>query len=383
MLLLPTTVFAQASIYKLPSNKSAIGLGYTGSNGFHTLLMNLDYGFTDNVKGSAITALSFQEDVNEYLYVSELLQLVYIDSIASTGLDYFLIAGVAGTYLIESQTSSSLNNFNTDSGIRNYYQDEPDIDLGSGLQTFTVAGGGGISTKYGPFNPFVSYSYNYIMYLDIGNASTSIFGAGIEFDLSRKISLIGRLNSRLTADGFHSPTYEFAINFHSAKKVEETRVETPPTTVSVKKVEEARVETPPTSLPDKKVEEPKVETPQIPVSYRYKKNDILLVKVKNYIYFAKVSDDTITTAKEVPVQFFIREINLIAGNNVVLNAVQAKWEKPKDGWGSQKVTIEYYDGTEWKTVSDVLVFEDFYLLPESVQGERRIGIDKIRIPTPQ
>ena len=63
-----------------------------------------------------------------------------------------------------------------------------------------------------------------------------------------------------------------------------------------------------------------------------------------------------------------------------MNEVQTKREKPENGWGSHKATIQYYDGTEWKTVSDVLVFEDFYLLPESVQGERRIGLDKIRIP---
>ncbi len=127
-------------------------------------------------------------------------------------------------------------------------------------------------------------------------------------------------------------------------------------------------------------ESPTEKPPAPKVSYRFKKNDTLLVKVKDHIYFAKVVENTKTTAKEVLVKFFIDEVALIAGNRVLLNAIQDKREKPKNGWGNQKVVIEYYDGSEWKLTFDVLVFEDFYLLPESIEGERKIGLDKVRIP---
>lgn len=127
-------------------------------------------------------------------------------------------------------------------------------------------------------------------------------------------------------------------------------------------------------------ESPTEKPPAPKVSYRFKKNDTLLVKVKDHIYFAKVVENTKTTAKEVLVKFFIDEVTLIAGNRVLLNAIQDKREKPKNGWGNQKVVIEYYDGAEWKLTFDVLVFEDFYLLPESVGVERKIGLDKVRIP---
>ena len=181
---------------------------------------------------------------------------------------------------------------------------------------------------------------------------------------------------------FQDPFFEIGINFGLGKKTKQPRVETPITPRLDKKVEQPPVETPTTPGLVKKVEQPPVETPTTPGAYRFKKNDTLLIKVKDYLYFAKVTEDTKTTAKDVPVQFFINDINLIAGDRVLLNTVHAKREKPKDGWGSQKVTIEYYDGTAWKKMSGVLVFEDFYLLPETVSGERRVGLDKIRIPNP-
>lgn len=131
----------------------------------------------------------------------------------------------------------------------------------------------------------------------------------------------------------------------------------------------------PTTPPEKPPQKP----PAPVEKNRYEKGDILLVTGKDYAYFAEVTAGTKLSANEVPVQFFVKDIRKTLGNKVSLKAIRGKREKPKEGWGSQKVLLQYFDGNKWVAARDVIVFEDFYLLPESVEGDRRVPLSKVRI----
>ena len=387
---LPIVVYAQLDINKLQDGKRGFGFGYRplpdfiGDLTLHNILITGDHGFTENIKGSGQVTISFLEENQDQMLLGLRNQIMHVDSMKSPGIDvgnldygYFLLGGIDIVYAYVTESVGEVDS--------DFY----------GLNLFA---GGGLYASFGTLKPFVLYNFNHSRVFEAFGGEIEnwhLFSGGIHFNLSDSVSLMGRV---LTDKEFDDYAFEIGINFGSGKKTRQYPIETPTTTFPVGKVEQPTVEKPTTPVTEKKVEPPKVEPPTIvteekteqpkvvspttPASFRYKKDDTLLVKVKDYLYFAKVTENTITTAKEVPVEFFINEINIITGKSVTLNAVHAKREKPEDGWGSHKVTIEYYDGTEWKTVSDVLVFEDFYLLPESVTGERRIGLDKIRIPNP-
>lgn len=382
---LPIVVYAQLDINKLQSGKRVFGLGYRQHPDFlwtftqHNILITGDHGFTENIKGTGQVTISFLENVSDVFWFDSRYQIMHIDSLTSSGsgvgssdYGYFLLGGIDIGYQYVSEPYQYVFFVPDYEYIEIVFSDSEFVGLG-------LFAGGGLYVSFGPLKPFVLYNfYHARAFEDFGGGSINghIFSGGAHLNLSDNISLLGRA---VTSHEFDEVVFEFGINFGWGKTAQQpTAVETPPPFVSDEKVEHRRVAPPLPSVTDKKP----VETPPTPASYRFKKNDTLLVKVKDYLYFAKVAEDTKTSAKEVPVEFFIHEINIIAGNRVLLNAVQAKREKPKDGWGSHKVTIEYYDGTAWETVSDVFVFEDFYLLPESVPGERRIGLDKIRIPNP-
>ena len=106
--------------------------------------------------------------------------------------------------------------------------------------------------------------------------------------------------------------------------------------------------------------------------YLYSRGKILRVADEDYGYFAKVTADTHLNASEVFVQFFAKEIGEKLGNKVSINAVITKREKPENGWGTQKVLLQYFNGKTWIFSKDVTVFEYHYLLPESVNSERKM-----------
>lgn len=114
--------------------------------------------------------------------------------------------------------------------------------------------------------------------------------------------------------------------------------------------------------------------------YLYTRGEILLIKDDAYGYFAEVMKDTQLNDTEVSVRFFTKEITKRLGDKISINTVITKREKPENGWGTQKVLLQYFDGKTWILSKDVTVFEDHYLIPESVNSERKIPFDKIRIP---
>ncbi len=115
--------------------------------------------------------------------------------------------------------------------------------------------------------------------------------------------------------------------------------------------------------------------------YLYTRGEILLIEDGDYRYFAEVTKDTQLNNAEISVRFFTKEIRKKLGDKISINAVVTKREKPENGWGTQKVLLQYFDGKTWILSKDATVFEDHYLLPESVNSERKISLNKVRIPT--
>ena len=122
------------------------------------------------------------------------------------------------------------------------------------------------------------------------------------------------------------------------------------------------------------------EPPPEPEKNRYQRGDIVLIANKGYSYLAEVTTDTKMSDTEVSVQLFAEDLRQEIGDKVSINSVVTKREKPKDGWGSQKILLQYFDGQQWVLSMDATVFEDHYLLPESIMGERKVPLSKVRIP---
>ena len=116
------------------------------------------------------------------------------------------------------------------------------------------------------------------------------------------------------------------------------------------------------------------------VKFLYSTGEILLIKADDYGYFAEVTKDTQLNDSEVFVQFFAKNIAKKLGDKIPINAVVTKREKPENGWGTQKVLLEYFDGKAWNFSKDVTEFQDHYLLPKSKNNERKIPLHKVRVP---
>ncbi len=112
----------------------------------------------------------------------------------------------------------------------------------------------------------------------------------------------------------------------------------------------------------------------------YTRGEILLIEDGAYGYFAEVMKDTQLNDSEVTVRFFVKEIAKKLGDKISINAVVTKREKPENGWGTQKDLLQYFNGKTWILSKDASVFEDHYLLPKSVNSERKIFLNKVRIP---
>ena len=121
-------------------------------------------------------------------------------------------------------------------------------------------------------------------------------------------------------------------------------------------------------------------TPDEEDKYLYTRGEILLIEDGAYGYFAEVTKDTQLNDSEVSVRFFVKEIAKKLGDKISINAVATKREKPENGWGTEKVLLQYFDGETWILSRDGTAFEDHYLLPESVNSERKIPLNKVRIP---
>ena len=113
---------------------------------------------------------------------------------------------------------------------------------------------------------------------------------------------------------------------------------------------------------------------------RYKTDTVILVTSGDYRYLARVTNDTPPEAEQVPVHVFTESIREKIGDTVPLTSVVALREEPPDGWGTQPIALEYFNGETWEFQLDVLAIEGAYLLPERVEGKRRIEFANVRFP---
>ena len=101
-----------------------------------------------------------------------------------------------------------------------------------------------------------------------------------------------------------------------------------------------------------------------------------------YIYLARVTEDTLADAEKVPVHVFTEYARRKIGDTVPIGDVQGIREEPPNGWGARIVAAEYFDGTQWSFEWSIQEMEDHYLLPETFQGVRRLEFSNIRFPIP-
>ena len=148
--------------------------------------------------------------------------------------------------------------------------------------------------------------------------------------------------------------------------------------------EEKPVEPPPEPPPEppeeKPPEPPEEKPPEPPPEPLYKTGTVLLIESDDYGYLARVTEDTLPDATEVPVKFFSAEVRKKAGDTVKPEDILRIREEPPDGWASRPIALEYFDGSTWKHQMDVLEMEDSYLLPERVKDERRVEFANVRVP---
>ena len=124
---------------------------------------------------------------------------------------------------------------------------------------------------------------------------------------------------------------------------------------------------------------------QKPIRPDYSIGDIVHVEYDGYKYFARVTDRVEADAETVSVRIYNREIREELGRTIPTALVTGKRTVPEQGWGKQKVILSFYRDGEWITTRHVLVFEDYFMLPEkidgeSVRGSRQVEFDEVRIP---
>ncbi len=129
-------------------------------------------------------------------------------------------------------------------------------------------------------------------------------------------------------------------------------------------------ETPP---PDTEEED---ETPD--VTLLYKADTLLLVKWDTHSYLARVTEDTFKNATEVSIHVFNEKARNVLGGNIAIANVVTIRKEPQDGWGTRKVALEYFDGTQWHYTMKALESVDHYTVPNDASGEQRVEFENVR-----
>ena len=149
----------------------------------------------------------------------------------------------------------------------------------------------------------------------------------------------------------------------------EEEEETPPPDTEEEETPPPEDETP----PDTEEEE---ETPD--VTLLYKADTLLLVKWDTYSYLARVTEDTFENATEVPIHVFNEKARNVLGANIVIADVVTIREEPQNGWGTRKIALEHFDGTQWHYTMKALESVDHYTVPSDASGEQRVEFENVR-----
>lgn len=220
ILVLSTSAFAQSGFRKLPPGKLAVGMGYqryrppTRTNApfrfyAQTLLGNLEYAFSRDLKLSLLPGVSFFDVVSQNPYEiapspSIDIRLLNVNNLNMTGLKFFILGGFRTQYMNVVRTG--------------------DLPLHS--VNMALRGGAGflhiLETDYDwslkPFfGMFYTQSWNNVSTTRAVHVNTSqnffTGEAGVEIELSPTMSAIGSLEFSFESSEL---LYRFGLNFYQS-----------------------------------------------------------------------------------------------------------------------------------------------------------------------
>ncbi len=179
----PVPVYSQlANISNLTGVKRSLGIGYLRDT-FTTngIAVTAEQRLTENMKLASISHIWTFPDSHELLLL-ESFQMIYVGPLGSTGLDFFLVGDMSFE-------------FSTETGYptRSTYSRRYSRWLLT--KAIKVGGGGGILKTIGKVTPFVCLFYQHPVWsrADWDNANFFRPSVGVGFDISRHISLVGRI----------------------------------------------------------------------------------------------------------------------------------------------------------------------------------------------
>lgn len=119
------------------------------------------------------------------------------------------------------------------------------------------------------------------------------------------------------------------------------------------------------------------------MEFAYKNGEVVLIQEKDFMYLAKVTEDSEINDIEVRVHIFCDEIREKIGDKVPKSRILTRRREPEGGWGTREVMVEYFSDGEWKFATDVIEFEDYYLVPNQDGSKLKVECKDIRIPIPK
>ena len=134
--------------------------------------------------------------------------------------------------------------------------------------------------------------------------------------------------------------------------------------------------------PETETEDNEEEPDDPPAKVQYKKDSILLIKSEQYYYCARVTKDTDTNAKEVPVHIYAEHLQEQLGETIAVDKVHRTRSMPPGGWGTNSRAAEYFKDAEWTFTWDALEMEDHYIVPLEDGEKHRVELKDIRVPIP-
>ena len=127
-------------------------------------------------------------------------------------------------------------------------------------------------------------------------------------------------------------------------------------------------------------------TPPVGVPPDYSLGDTVYIQHGSHMYFAEVTARVAENAETVAVHIFNEGVRKQLGDTVPGELVIGRRVEPPNGWGIHEIMLNFYRDGVWTFTTDVVVFEDYYRLPERingerVQGSRTVTLGEVRIPT--
>ena len=119
----------------------------------------------------------------------------------------------------------------------------------------------------------------------------------------------------------------------------------------------------------------------------YSVGDTVYIKDGGNMYFAEVTAEVAENAETVAVDIFNKALRRKLGDTIPVELVIGRRVEPPSGWGIHEIMLSFYRDGVWTFTTDVVVFEDYYRLPERIDGERvrgsrEVTLGEVRIPIP-